>query len=129
MRITIAKVPRCRKTLTRKRARSGTEYEKSQAPCSLSALSAVSLPRISSPAIRAVSCGRSIGSCGMSTAVRCPDRSTCGGRPGEKTRSLIPFPESSIAMISVGVAIGDAAAALSGSVACGGGALVVITAG
>ena len=48
-------VPRWRKTLTRKRARPGSEYERSQAPCSFSVRSACSLPPIRSRAMRAVS--------------------------------------------------------------------------
>ena len=43
---------------------------------------------------------------GTSTGVRSPCCSTCGGRPGEKIRSLIPLPESSIVAISVGVVDG-----------------------
>jgi hypothetical protein len=39
-RMTTAKVPRCRKTLTRKRACSGSEYDRSHAPCSFRVRSA-----------------------------------------------------------------------------------------
>ncbi len=39
----------------------------------------------------------------MSTGDSSPCFSTCGGRPGEKIRSLMPLPESSIAPITTGV--------------------------
>ena len=39
----------------------------------------------------------------MATRDSSPCLSTCGGRPGEKIRSLIPLPESSIAPITTGV--------------------------
>ena len=45
----------------------------------------------------------SIGSAGISTGDSSPCFSTCGGRPGEKIRSLIPLPESSIAEMTAGV--------------------------
>ena len=102
-RMTIAKLPRCRKTFTRKRDRSGIEYERSQEPCDLRFCNACTFPRTRSAARRAVSSGRRTGSSGIATAVRSPCCSTCGGRPGENTRSLIPFPESSMAAISAGV--------------------------
>ena len=105
-RITIAKVPRWRKTLTRKRARSGIAYEKSQAPWSLSVASACAFCPIRSLAMRDVSSGASRGRLGTSTGTSSPCRSTCGGRDGEKMRSLMPLPESSMAMISAGVARG-----------------------
>ncbi len=56
-RITMAYVPRWRKTLTRKRERCGSDYAKSQAPCSLSACGAWALSPIKSRAMRAVSAG------------------------------------------------------------------------
>ena len=58
-RSTAAKLPRWRKTLTRKRARPGMAYEKSHAPCSLSVRSACSLMPMRSRATRAVSSARS----------------------------------------------------------------------
>ena len=54
---------------------------------------------------RAVSSGRSTGSAAIGHRLSSPCRSTCGGRPGEKIRSLMPLPESSIAWIRAGVAI------------------------
>ncbi len=104
-RITIAYVPRWRKTLTRKRAQFGIPYEKSQAPCSLSARSACSLPLISSQATRAVCSGWSTAIPGTWTPIRSPCRSICDGRPGEKIRSLMPSPASSIARIIAGASL------------------------
>ena len=109
-RSTAAKVPRCRKTLTRNRARPGRANEKSHAPCSFSVRSACSLPPMRSRAIRAVSSACSIGSAGTSTPVSSPCFSTCGGRAGEKMRSLMPGVDSSMAAISAGVSIGGATA-------------------
>ncbi len=57
------------------------------------------MPSINSRATRLVSSCCRVGTCGMTTAVSRPCFSTCGGRPGEKTRSLMPSPLSSIAMI------------------------------
>ena len=59
-RITIAYVPRWRKTLTRKRARSRSEYDRSHAPCSLSVAKRLLVVRRSrSRAIPAVCSARS----------------------------------------------------------------------
>ena len=45
---------------------------------------------------------------GMATTCSSPYRSTWGGRPGEKIRSLMPLPESSIALISAVVVMAGA---------------------
>ena len=60
-------------------------------------------------------------------AVRWPCFSTCGGRPGENTRSLIPLPESSMAPINAAVETTGGEAGVSPVAGAGvGGAPVVI---
>src|SRR5947209_7562652 len=87
-RITMACEPRCMKTLTRKRAKPGALKERSEEP-NFSRFSAAVwwLPKISL-AIEAVCAGRSLSRPGTATACNSPINSTCGGRPGEKIRSL-----------------------------------------
>ena len=63
-----------------------------------------------SRARRAVSGWCSTDSSLMFTGDSSPCFSTCGGRPGEKIRSLMPLPESSIAPITAGVLKGGGAA-------------------
>ncbi len=104
-RITIAYVPRCRNTLTRNRAQFGMPYEKSHAPCSFNARSACSLPLMSSHATRAVCSGWSTAMPGTWTPIKSPWRSICDGRPGEKIRSLMPSPASSMARIIAGASL------------------------
>ena len=105
MRMTIPTAPRWRKTLTRKRKRPGSAYDRSHAPSSFNVRSECSFPSMRSRATRAVSWGCRTGRSGMATGINSPCLSTCGGRPGEKMRSLIPSPESSIAAIIAGVSI------------------------
>ena len=62
-----------------------------------------SLPPIRSLAMAAVSSGRSIGKPGIGTVSSSPKRSTCGGRPGENTRSLMPGPPPVMVVMSAGV--------------------------
>ena len=72
MRMTIANVPRWRKTLTRKRQRSGSAYDRSVEPVSISVRRYVSLSRIRSRAMPAVSSGRSAGSSATGTVTSSP---------------------------------------------------------
>ena len=90
-RMTTAKLPRCRKTLTRNRVRSESANDRSQAPCSLQRAQRRARCRRSdrAPPARCPS-ARMIAQAGTSTGRSSPWRSTWGGRPGEKIRSLMP---------------------------------------
>ena len=92
-RITIANVPRWRKMLTRKRARSGSEYDEVAGALLLAALQRL-LVAADEIAGDAGGVGRRAAPAGprSSTGVSSPCFSTCGGRPGEKIRSLMPCP-------------------------------------
>jgi len=78
---------------------------------------ATRLVPMNSPAMRVVSSAVSIGTCSIFTGTSWPLSSTCGGRPGEKMRSLTFFETRSMAESSavVGKAALAAAAGAAGT--------------
>ena len=86
--MTIACVPRCLKMLTRKRHMPGTLNERSAEPN----FSRISFALLLSPmiilAMAKVCAGVSFSRPGIGTGCSLPTSSICGGRPGEKIRSL-----------------------------------------
>src|ERR1039457_5161256 len=88
--------------LTRKRAKPGSPKEMSHAPCSRRVVIACLLSPIRSAAMWRVSSGVREVSPGTCTGIIWPYTWTCGGRPGEKIRSLIFSEARSIAPRSAG---------------------------
>ena len=86
-RRTIAYVPRCEKTFTRKRVFCGIEYERSTDPLVSSVRVSSRSPRSMYIAIISVWYGVSRGRPGKFTGTSWPSISTCGVRPTEKLRS------------------------------------------
>src|SRR5262252_1484724 len=74
-------------------------------PCSRSVLIACLLSPIRSAAICRVSSAESTVIPGTCTGIICPYTWTCGGRPGEKIKSLIFSAARSMALSKAGVAI------------------------
>ena len=84
IRMTIANEPRWRKTLTRKRQRSGSAHDKSDEPCRQRAqIGFVVANQVARDAGGVFI--RSAGNSAIGTVTSSPKRSTCGGRPGEKS--------------------------------------------
>src|SRR3989338_3719688 len=82
----------------------------SQEPCERSVSKACLLGPIRSVAMRTVSSGRSIASPSIFTGVSRLLSSTCGGRPGEKIKSLTCGETRSMVASTIGVGTGAAAA-------------------
>src|SRR6267142_3023320 len=87
-RITMAKVPRCLKMLTRTRASPGALKERSAEPVFAMLSLALSWFPMISLAMLAVCGGTSFSSPGIGTGSSLPANSIWGGRPGENIRSL-----------------------------------------
>ena len=118
-RITIACVPRCMKMLTRKRDSPGALNETSAEPC----FSNASIARACVPSmileIAAVWCGKSFSKPGTATGVSLPMSSICGGRPGEKIRSLTLSETESIRFSTAMKFCSAVAVGVCGALECG----------
>ncbi len=87
-RMTIAWVPRCLKMFTRKRLSPGALNERSAEPLFSKLSMAACWFAMINFAMLAVCAGVSFSNPGMRTGWSFPVSSICGGRPGEKIRSL-----------------------------------------
>ena len=87
-RITTAYVPRCRKQFTRNRATPGRAHERSADPVSRSCAAATACVPMRSSAICCVCAVVNTSRPRNGKGTSSPLDSTCGGRPGEKIRSL-----------------------------------------